>query len=81
MLNRLRDTVSELRGHHTLTQDINGAVASGDHDAAAVFRTGTLAAALTESGRDARGTEITEYVDRVIAADGNATRAGWLHRR
>ncbi|MBD0671619.1 hypothetical protein [Streptomyces sp. CBMA156] len=88
MFERLRkaaaNTVTELQGHRALTRDIEAAVAAGDQEAADTFRTGTLAAALTARGRDARGEEISDYVDKVLTADGNADaaeRLRWLHRR
>ncbi|MFE6869609.1 hypothetical protein ACFVFS_24030 [Kitasatospora sp. NPDC057692] len=81
MLKRLRDTVIEVVGHRRLTKDIKQAVASGDQEAARTFRTGTLAAALTTRGRDARGQEVIDYVEAVQQADGgNADRTGWLRR-
>ncbi|MGW7582762.1 hypothetical protein ACWGKU_29425 [Kitasatospora sp. NPDC054768] len=85
MFERLRkavtDTVVEVKGHREFTRDIKAAVKSGDREAAEVFRTGSLAAALTTRGLDARGEEITTYVDKVIAADGSPDRVLWLRRR
>ncbi|GAA2984501.1 hypothetical protein GCM10010519_18660 [Streptomyces lactacystinicus] len=85
MFERLRKaatgTVTEIAGHRELTRDIKAAVAAGDQEAAEAFRTGTLAAALTTRGRDARGEEISDYVGKVVDADGNADRVRWLHRR
>ncbi|WP_380286559.1 hypothetical protein [Kitasatospora purpeofusca] len=86
MFERLRaavaDTVTEVAGHREFSRDIRQAVASGDQEAAQAFRTGTVAAALTSRGRDARGQEVLDYVQAVKRADGgSAARAGWLHRR
>ncbi|WP_371484854.1 hypothetical protein [Kitasatospora sp. NBC_00315] len=85
MFERLRsavtDTVIELTGQREFTRDIKAQAATGDREAAATFRTGTLAAALTGRGRDARGQEVVDYVQQVIDTDGDATRVGWLHRR
>ncbi|MEV4974874.1 hypothetical protein [Streptomyces scopuliridis] len=80
MLRRLLDTATEIKAHRQFTRDINEAKASGDQDAQATFRTGTLAAALTSTGRDARGEEVCEYVEKV-AATGDTGRIGWLRRR
>ncbi|GLW73688.1 hypothetical protein Kpho02_59860 [Kitasatospora phosalacinea] len=85
MLDRLRhfvsDTVTEVQDHRRFTRDIKQQVADGDRDAAEAFRTGTLAAALTRRGRDARGREVVAYVQQVLDADGRPDRIGWLHRR
>ncbi|MFF2752075.1 hypothetical protein ACFVVA_41885 [Kitasatospora sp. NPDC058048] len=86
MFERLRktaaDTVTEIAGHRGFTRDIKATIAGGDQEAAEAFRTGTVAAALTTRGRDARGEEISDYVGKVLAADdGNADRLRWLHRR
>ncbi|MEW1911290.1 hypothetical protein AB0442_23055 [Kitasatospora sp. NPDC085895] len=80
MFERLRDTVTEFRGQREFTRAIQAAVAAGDREAAVVFRTGTLAAALTVRSRDARGEEVTAYVRAVIRANGNAKRVAWLRR-
>ncbi|MFE2633953.1 hypothetical protein ACFXKF_04025 [Streptomyces scopuliridis] len=80
MLRRLLDAATEIKGHRELTRDINKAKASGDQDAQDTFRTGTLAAALTSTGRDARGEEVCKYVEKVAAA-GDTDRIGWLRRR
>ncbi|MFF4337474.1 hypothetical protein ACIOEZ_32655 [Streptomyces sp. NPDC087866] len=78
MLKRLRDTVIEAKGQHGLTRGIKDAVAAGDQEAAASFTSGTgTLRALTRTGRERRGAEISEYAQRVIAADGNGNR---VHR-
>ncbi|MGW2507859.1 hypothetical protein ACWC0A_00275 [Streptomyces scopuliridis] len=80
LLNTVTDTATELRGHAELSRDIRDAIASGDQEAKETFRTGTLAAALTSKGRDARGEEVCEYVEKAAAA-GDTDRIGWLRRR
>ncbi|MFJ6238827.1 hypothetical protein ACIQH0_32650 [Streptomyces griseus] len=80
LFSRISDTRAEVRGHAGLTKDIREAVKGGDEEAAATFRTGTLSAALTSKGCNARGQEVADYVDRVVAADGDSRRAGWLNR-
>ncbi|MFI6530232.1 hypothetical protein [Streptomyces uncialis] len=82
MFRRLRDTATEVQGHHRLTQGINRAVADGDQEARAAFTsgTGTLAAALTRRGRDMRGAEIHDYGTRVAAAGGGPERVHRLAR-
>ncbi|MET8378010.1 hypothetical protein [Streptomyces microflavus] len=80
LLNRITDTVTEVSGHAGLTKDIRRAVKGGDQEAASTFRTGTLAAALTTKGCNARGQEVVDYVEQVVAADGDGRRAGWLNR-
>ncbi|MEU8927008.1 hypothetical protein AB0D10_39835 [Kitasatospora sp. NPDC048545] len=79
--NAVTDTAVELKGHAEFTRDIKAQAAAGDREAAGTFRTGTLAAALTSRGRNARGREVVDYVQQVIDTDGSATRVGWLHRR
>ncbi|MER6601159.1 hypothetical protein [Streptomyces parvus] len=80
LFTRITDTATEVGGHAALTKDIRRAVQGGDQEAAATFRTGTLAAALTTKGCNARGREVVDYVEKVVAADGNSRRAGWLNR-
>ncbi|MER0443060.1 hypothetical protein ABR738_00465 [Streptomyces sp. Edi4] len=82
MFRRLLDSIAEVRDHHALSKDINEAVASGDREAAAAFtsRTGTLAAALTRSGNERRGAEISDYATHVADADGNTNRVHRLGR-
>ncbi|WP_330449736.1 hypothetical protein [Streptomyces anulatus] len=80
LFNRITDTATEVSGHAGLTKDIRKAVKGGDEEAAATFRTGTLAAALTTKGCNARGQEVVAYVEKVVAADGDGRRAGWLNR-
>ncbi|WP_405461608.1 hypothetical protein OG786_29310 [Streptomyces sp. NBC_00101] len=80
LFNRITDVVTEVGGHTALTRDIRRAVDAGDEEAAATFRTGTLAAALTTKGCVARGEEVAAYVGKVVAADGDGRRAGWLRR-
>lgn len=80
LFSRITDTATEVTGHAGLTRDIKRAIKSGDREAAASFRTGTLAAALTAKGCDARGDEVSEYVQKVLAADGDVSRVGWLRR-
>ncbi|MGW6288877.1 hypothetical protein [Streptomyces sp. NPDC055107] len=80
LLRRFTDTAAEVSGHAGLTKDIRNAVRGGDREAAATFRTGTLAAALTTKGCNARGQEVADYVQKVVAADGDSRRAGWLTR-
>lgn len=80
LFTRITDTATEVSGHASLTKDIRNAVKSGDQEAAATFRTGTLAAALTAKGCNARGQEVVAYVEKVVAADGDGRRAGWLNR-
>lgn len=80
LFNRITDTAAEVSGHASLTKDIRKAVKGGDQEAAATFRTGTLAAALTSKGCNARGEEVVAYVEKVVAADGDGRRAGWLNR-
>ncbi|MGW2401786.1 hypothetical protein ACWCYY_35055 [Kitasatospora sp. NPDC001664] len=75
-------TVIDLTGQHQFTKDIKAQIAGGDQEAAAAFRTGTLAAALTERGREARGQEVVDYVQAVQQADGgSADRVSWFFRR
>lgn len=80
LFSRITDTATEVTGHAALTKDIRNAVKGGDREAAATFRTGTLAAALTTKGCNARGQEVAAYVEKVVAADGDGRRAGWLNR-
>ncbi|MFE7194016.1 hypothetical protein [Kitasatospora sp. NPDC057541] len=80
MFERLRDTVTEFRGHRELTREIKARIAAGDREAAAAFRTGTLAAVFTWRGLCARGEEVSHYVRLVMAADGAADRVAWLRR-
>lgn len=80
LFSRITDTATEVSGHAALTKDIRGAVRGGDEEAAATFRTGTLAAALTTRGCTARGQEVVAYVEKVVAVDGDGRRAGWLNR-
>ncbi|NUP16492.1 MAG: hypothetical protein HOZ81_10380 [Streptomyces sp.] len=80
MFSRITDTATEVSGHAGLTKDIRNVIKGGDKEAASTFRTGTLAAALTTKGRDARGDEVVAYVEKVVAADGDARRTGWLRR-
>lgn len=80
LFSRITDTTTEVAGHAGLTRDIKKAVKAGDREAATTFRTGTLAAALTSKGRDARGDEVVDYVAKVVAADGDGRRTGWLRR-
>ncbi|MGC4925577.1 hypothetical protein [Streptomyces sp. DT117] len=80
LFNRIADTATEVTGHAGLTRDIRNAVKGGDQEAAATFRTGTLAAALTTKGCNARGQEVVAYVEKVVAADGDGRRTGWLNR-
>ncbi|MFI5739155.1 hypothetical protein ACIA9I_12370 [Streptomyces anulatus] len=80
LFSRITDTATEVSGHAGLTKDIRKAVKGGDQEAAATFRTGTLAAALTAKGCNARGEEVVAYVEKVVAADGDGRRAGWLNR-
>ncbi|MFJ1757312.1 hypothetical protein [Kitasatospora sp. NPDC088134] len=75
----LRETFTEFSGHCRFTRAVADRIAIGDREAAAVFRTGTLAAALTRRGLDARGREIAAYVRLVLAADGAPDRLAWLH--
>ena len=77
---RIADTATEISGHAALTKDIREAVKSGDQEAASTFRTGTLKAALTTKGCNARGEEVVAYVEKVVAADGDGRRTGWLRR-
>ncbi|MER5866138.1 hypothetical protein [Kitasatospora sp. NPDC002040] len=85
MFEKLRAAVTgatvDLAGQHQFTRDIKARIAGGDLEAAAVFRTGTLAAALTERGREARGQEVVDYVQAVQQADGSADRVSWFFRR
>lgn len=74
MLNRIRDLFTEVKGNSQMSRDMDQAIASGDREAMATFRTGTFAAALTASGREARCREVEEYARRVIEADGNGRR-------
>ncbi|MEW2635400.1 hypothetical protein AB0903_28085 [Streptomyces sp. NPDC048389] len=74
MLNRIRDLVTEVKGHSEMSRDMDRAIASGDREAMSTFRTGTFAAALTDKGRDARGEEVSEYARKVVEADGNGAR-------
>ncbi|WP_234316798.1 hypothetical protein [Streptomyces sp. NRRL S-15] len=78
LFSRITDTATEVSGHAALTKNIRKAVEGGDQEAASTFRTGTLAAALTAKGRDARGEEVVAYVEKVVAADGDGRRTGWL---
>ncbi|MFF6873689.1 hypothetical protein [Streptomyces sp. NPDC012450] len=78
MIRRIRDMAAEVRGHREFTADIRREVEAGDAEAAATFRTGTLSAALTRKGNDARGAEVVEYVQ---AVKGEPGRTGWLRRR
>lgn len=80
LLSRITGTATEVTGHAGLTRDIRNAVKGGDQEAAATFRTGTLAAALTTKGCNARGQEVVAYVEKVVAADGDSRRASWLTR-
>ncbi|MFH9765151.1 hypothetical protein ACH4N4_30540 [Streptomyces microflavus] len=80
LFSRITDTATEVTGHASLTRDIRRAVKGGDQEAAATFRTGTLAAALTTKGCHARGQEVVAYVEKVVAADGDGRRTGWLNR-
>ncbi|MFF3998566.1 hypothetical protein ACFYX8_35320 [Streptomyces cyaneofuscatus] len=80
LFSRIADTATEVSGHAGLTRDIRRAVKGGDQEAAATFRTGTLAAALTAKGCNARGQEVVAYVEKVVAADGDGRRACWLNR-
>ncbi|MEV6854748.1 hypothetical protein AB0M89_13175 [Streptomyces microflavus] len=80
LFSRISDTATEVSGHAGLTKDIRNAVKGGDQEAAATFRTGTLAAALTTRGCNARGEEVVAYVEKVVAADGDGRRVGWLNR-
>ncbi|MGW9245771.1 hypothetical protein [Streptomyces badius] len=80
LFTRITDTATEVGGHAGLTKDIRKAVQGGDQEAAATFRTGTLAAALTTKGCNARGQEVADYVDKVVAVDGDSRRASWLNR-
>ncbi|WP_405506387.1 hypothetical protein OG323_06225 [Streptomyces cyaneofuscatus] len=80
LFTRITDTAAEVTGHAALTRDIRNAVEGGDQEAAATFRTGTLAAALTTKGCNARGQEVADYVEKVVAVDGDGRRAGWLNR-
>lgn len=80
LFSRVTDTAAEVQGHRKFGRDIRNVIASGDKEAADTFRTGDLAAALTSKGRDARGDEVVEYVDKVLKADGNADRTSWLRR-
>ncbi|MFD3638235.1 hypothetical protein [Streptomyces griseus] len=80
LFSRISDTRAEVSGHAGLTRDIREAVKGGDQEAASTFRTGTLAAALTSKGCNARGQEVADYVEKVVAADGDSRRAGWLNR-
>ncbi|WP_330172999.1 hypothetical protein OG875_04970 [Streptomyces sp. NBC_01498] len=80
MLRRLRETAAEVQGHHEFTNDIRAAIHAGDEAAKDTFRTGTLAAALTRKGRDARGSEVVKYVKDAVAS-GDTGRLGWLNRK
>ncbi|WHM41096.1 hypothetical protein [Streptomyces sp. BPTC-684] len=70
----ITDLCVELRGNHQITRGINEAIANGDEDAIAVFRTGTLAAALTTRGLFRRSDEIVAYAQRVKERDGSMHR-------
>lgn len=80
LFTRITDTATEVSGHAALTKDIRKAVEGGDEEAASTFRTGTLAAALTTKGCNARGQEVVAYVEKVVAVDGDSQRADWLNR-
>ncbi|MFJ3089060.1 hypothetical protein [Streptomyces sp. NPDC086838] len=80
LFTRISDAATEVSGHAGLTKDIRKAVKRGDQEAASTFRTGTLAAALTAKGCNARGEEVVAYVEKVVAADGDGQRTGWLRR-
>ncbi|MGW6420453.1 hypothetical protein [Streptomyces sp. NPDC055055] len=77
MIRRIRDMAAEVQGHREFTRDIRREVEAGDTEAAATFRTGTLSAALTRKGNDARAAEVVEYVEAVKDKPG---RIGWLRR-
>lgn len=79
LFKRVTDTAAEVHEHRNLTRRINQQVQAGDTQAAQSFHTGTLSAALTTTGRNARGAEVTDYVTKTLAADGNGARLGWLH--